>query len=42
MAGVALLITLFLKEVPLSRGDARMEGERVGEKGVQKETRILD
>jgi EmrB/QacA subfamily drug resistance transporter len=42
MAGVALVITLFLKEVPLSRGDARVEGERVGEKRVGKETRIVD
>jgi MFS family permease len=42
MAGVALLITLFLKEVPLSGGDARVESERVGEKRVEKETRILD
>jgi hypothetical protein len=42
MAGVALVITLFLREVPLSRGDARVEGERVGEKRVEKEPRIVD
>jgi EmrB/QacA subfamily drug resistance transporter len=32
IAGAALLITLFLKEVPLSRGEARVEGDRAGEK----------
>ena len=34
MAAVALLITLFLREVPLSRGEIRIEGERAGEKGA--------
>jgi MFS family permease len=40
MAGVALLITFFLKEVPLSRRDTRIEGDRVGEKGVEEEKLI--
>jgi hypothetical protein len=42
MAGTALLITLFLKEVPLSERETRVEAEKVGEKGPRKEARILD
>jgi len=37
MAGMALLITLFLKEVPLSRGEARGKGNRSDAKGAAKE-----